>query len=350
MRQPITFLAAAAAALLIVSGAAAGDFNDATIEDVKHPAWFKESFFNLPDDLEEARKAGKQGLLLFFSTQGCSYCHLFIAKSLGDPVIEELLRAHFDTIGMEIFDDAEMTDFQGKTMRVKEFALREGAEFAPTLLFYDTSGKLVLRLSGYYEPARFDRALNYLVGRHYEQVPFRNWLARQEPSERGVVHPKGLIPDPLFAHPPFALDRTRVKAQRPLVVLFESADCPSCERFHAEVLSDSQVREKLRGFDVVRLDAGDSSTAVLTPGGRRTAPAAWMRTLGFTQLPALAFFDEGGVEVLQTDALVLKNRMMNSLGFVTERAYEKGWTYQRFARSQSIAKAAVKTDAAETRP
>jgi hypothetical protein len=28
--------------------------------------------------------------------------------------------------------------------------------------------------------------------------------------------------------------------------------------------------------------------------------------------------------------------MMNSVNFVLEKAYKKGWTYQRFARSKAI--------------
>jgi hypothetical protein len=30
--------------------------------------------------------------------------------------------------------------------------------------------------------------------------------------------------------------------------------------------------------------------------------------------------------------------MLNSLNFVLQRAYEKGWTYQRFARTSAIEK------------
>lgn len=99
-------------------------------------------------------------------------------------------------------------------------------------------------------------------------------------------------------------------------------------------------------MEVVRLDATDTRTPVLTPAGERTTPAAWAERQGFTQYPALMFFEERGRQVLETDALVLKSRMLNSLGFVTERAYEKGWTYQRFARSRAVAKSAAAREAA----
>ncbi len=335
-----TLILAAAAAFFAAPVPAAEGFDDSVVQTIKYPEWFKQGFFELPDDLAEAREAGKDGLFLFFSTQGCSYCHLFIETSLADPVIAERLQAHFDSIGLEIFDDAELTDLAGNRTSVKHFALEQGVEFAPTLLFLDGDGRVLLQLTGYYDRQRFGLALDYVIGRHHSDETFRGWLARQaaptQPAQAG-----GLIADPLFSDPPYALDRSAVAAERPLLVIFEGADCTHCARFHREVLQDGDIRPILERMDVVRLDAADTGTPVLTPAGERTTPAAWAEQLGFTQYPALVFFDETGKQVLETDALVLKSRMLNSLGFVTERAYERGWTYQRFARTQALARAAA---------
>lgn len=49
--------------------------------------------------------------------------------------------------------------------------------------------------------------------------------------------------------------------------------------------------------------------------------------------------DGQGEPVLSTDALVLQSRMNNSIGFVTDRAYDQGWNYQRYARSRALEKA-----------
>ena len=81
--------------------------------------------------------------------------------------------------------------------------------------------------------------------------------------------------------------------------------------------------------------AGRTSSHPLRTG-KRVTPAGWYQETGFTRLPALLFFDEKGNRVLETDALVKRKRMMNSLNYVLERAYEKDWTYQRFARSKAI--------------
>ena len=330
----------ASAATAAEQGAA---FDDSVIAKVEYPAWFKDGFMELPQDLADAVEAGKTGLFLFVSTEGCSYCHLFLQKSLGDPEIAARVQAHFDTLGLEIFDDRELTDFAGAPTPVKEFVLEQGVQFAPTLLFYapDETGaaRLLARLPGYYEPERFDRVLDYLIEGHWRERTLKDHLARTAPTPEGDEdRPAGLQSDPLFAAPPYALDRSGVPAERPLVVIFESADCPRCPRFHREVLGNADIRATLSGMEVVRLDAADGNTPVITPEGRRTTPAEWYAALGFSDLPALAFYSEDGRNVLQSDALVLTSRMTNSLGFLRERAYERGWTYQRYARSQSMAR------------
>jgi thioredoxin-related protein len=321
--------------------AAAEPFDEAAIYQVHYPGWFLESFMVLPDDAAAAAEAGKRGLFLFFTTQGCSYCHLFIEKSLGDPELSARLRKHFDSIGLEIFSDAEMIDFDGGETRVKTFALEQGVEFAPTLLFVDTQGEPLLRLTGYYSPERFSQMLDFLTDSDAEGQTWRDYLAAQEQAgdetEPGADD-ETLRSDPLFAEPPFALDRSRVAADRPLLVLFEEAGCARCDRFHDQVLGDPEIRDRLSAFDVVRLRSDDEQSPVLTPDGQRTRPGAWYDSFGFTQLPALVFFNEQGKAVLSTDALVLESRMNNAIGFVTDRAYDRGWNYQRYARSQALEK------------
>jgi len=313
------------------------DFDDGAIYQVHYPDWFKAGFLDLPTDAADAAEAGKQGLFLFFTTQGCSYCHLFIEKSLGDPAIAERLQQHFDALGLEIFSDAELTDFAGDTLPVKDFAVAAGVEFAPTLVFVDTNGQPLLKLTGYYAPERFSQVLDYLIGGHQADMTLREYLA-DAAADTTIDADWSMTDDPLFDAPPYALARNRMPAERPLLVLFEGEDCARCPRFHDEVLGDRDIRSALAGFDLVRLDIGDADTPVLTPDSRRTTPRDWYAEFGYTELPALVFFDKQGEQVLATDALVLASRMRNSIGFVTERAYEQGWNYQRYARSQALKK------------
>ena len=65
-------------------------------------------------------------------------------------------------------------------------------------------------------------------------------------------------------------------------------------------------------------------------------PAAWYKQEGFSRTPALLFFSERGHAAIKTDNLVLQQRMMNSINYMNERAYHKGQTYQRFAKSKAF--------------
>ncbi len=336
------------AALVFLAGAsdggtarAANDFDDSQIKHIEYPDWFSANpFQDLSEELENARSTGKQGLMVLFTTEGCSYCHLFVQKSLGSADLASRVQRQFESVGLEIFDDREMTDPRGADMPIKQFAEREGAEFSPTLLFYDLDGNRILKLVGYQSPERFGHVLDYLGGGHFRTESLRDYFAQlAEPTGRPPARQiPGLKADPLFSKPPYRLARSVSSESPPLLVIFERASCGECEELHDKVLAQPRVRETLSRFQIVQLDADDDETSVTTPDGGRVTPASWFHREAFSRVPALMFFDGNGVLALTTDALVLEQRMMNSLNFVLEGAHEKGWTYQRFARSQAIAR------------
>lgn len=317
-------------------------FDDSEIKHIDYPAWFNENAFNdLAEVLAESIANGKKGLFVLFTTEGCSYCDQFIRKSLADPEIASTVQNNFESVGLEIFNDAEMTTPGGETKPVKQFATDEKVQFSPTVLFYGEDGKRIMRLTGYQSPEKFGKALAYVTGEHYRTVSFRHYLLADKKAGAAVqpdqINNK-LTADNIFEKPPYALDRSRVPSSKPLLVIFEEADCSECKNFHAQVLSQADVRETLMQFEVVRLDAKDNTTSVLAPDGGKTSAAKWYEHSSFTQAPALLFFDENGNEVLKTDALVLPQRMINSLNYVLDRAYKKGWSYQRYARSTALEK------------
>ncbi len=327
-------------ALVLISigftvSAAKKDFEDST--HAEYPEWFVDSpFLDLAEVNDEASTKGKKGLMVLFTTKNCSYCEQFILRSLGDPKIAKLVQDKFDSIGMEIFDDAELVGPSGETMAVKHFAKKEGAGFAPTLLFYDKNGKRVLRQIGYQTPQRFLHLMDYVADDHYQSQSLRDFLATKSPKQPAKNTYTRLKADALFDEPPYALDRSRFAASEPLLVLFEKLGCTECEGFHNEVMTLKDVRGTMKKFQVVRLNASDNKTPVLAPDGKRITPSQWYEKAEFTQLPALLFFNEAGKEVLKTDTLVRHQRVLNTLNYVLEKAYKKDWTYQQFARSKGI--------------
>ena len=311
--------------------------DDHLAADLIHPDWFKDSFLDLRDDLQQATAAGKRGILVFFSTRSCSYCQVFLDTTFADPEIVVRVQRQFDVIGLEVMSDLEVTDPQGGRHWAKDFAVREQARFTPTLMFYDAQGLPLLRLVGYQPPDRFRRVLDYLEERQYETRSLRAYLQDIEahPAPGGT-----LIPEPgRFAPSPYLLDR-RAPGGRPLLVLFEQPDCQPCREFHRTVLQQASIRAQLRAFEVVQLDLLDDRSPVLTPKGRKLTPRAWADQLQLIHAPALVFFDETGGEVLRLDAETGPYRLEGALQYVREKAYLETPQFQHWRRQKALEAAA----------
>jgi thioredoxin-related protein len=302
-----------------------------------HLEWMVPGIIDLEFELERVRDEGKTGVMLLFTTRGCTYCGEFIERSLRDPDLQRRLRENFVSIGLEIFDDVYMTDHRGEDLPIKDFARQQKAEMAPTLLFYGPDNDLVFRAIGYQSPERFGAILDYLVSGSHRQATFPAYLRRlSETSSADDPIYATLRSDPLFMAEPYALSRKPIAADRPLLVIFEQTACADCRHFHDEVLALAEVRALLQQFDVVRLDARDTETPVLAPDGVATTPAAWFAAEGFSRVPALLFVDENGNPVLKNDSVVERQRMLNMSGLVLDRKYLDGWTYQEYARNKAI--------------
>ena len=307
---------------------APGDFN------LMQPPWFKTSLLELDEDLKEAVAKGKDGLIVYFHQPDCAYCKAMQEMNLSKPDLVHYVTTHFDVVALNIFGNEELTDPQGNTLTVKDYAIREGTHFTPSLIFYGPDGREALKLKGYHPPYKMRAALEYVADGHYREMTFREYLDRAaflDPVAEGE-----LTPDPLFTDPPYALDRSRFPAAEPLLVIFEQPSCHACDVLHSEPLQAPEIRERLRGFEVVQLDMWDDWTPVLTPGGERTTPFQWGRDLELFYAPTLVFFDEGGREVMRVDSVVQFNRLNGVLQYVEEKGYLEEPLYQRWRRAREI--------------
>jgi thioredoxin-related protein len=308
--------------------AASLQFDDAPLaEPLEHPAWFKQSFLELPEDLRQAAAAGKRGIAVYFGQRRCPYCKMLLEHNFGQPDIEAYTRQHFDVIAVDIWGVQELTDIDGKVLTEREFALREGTNFTPSLIFYDAEGKVALRLRGYYPPYKFRAALEYVADGHYRREPFNAYLARGDSTL--PFEPGDLIEEPFFIPPPHNLDRSRIRGERPLVVFFEQGECHACDVLHTQPVQERAIRELFYRFDTVQLDMR-ADTPVITPDGRKTTARQWADELGLFYAPSLLFFDEAGREIIRVDSVVRFFRLRNVLNYVLGKGYLDEPNYQRW--------------------
>ncbi|MBK1709956.1 MULTISPECIES: thioredoxin fold domain-containing protein [Marichromatium] len=312
-----------AAALLGVTIAAVAEEGGGAFDDrpratlLEHPDWFTETLFDLPDDLARAVAAGKRGLMVYVGQRRCAYCHLLMDEVFGQADIRDYTRRHFDVVALDAWGVAEVTAIDGAVLSERALALREQADFTPTILFYDAAGRLALRLRGYYPPYQFRAALEYVADAHYRDESFRDYLARGD--NRLVFELDALNEADFFQPPPHNLDR-RFPAERPLAVFFERGECHACDVLHGQVLRGTGLDASFTRIDAVQLDM-DAPTPVITPDGRRVRARDWAAELGLFYAPSVLFFDERGRELLRVDSVASFYRLGRVLEYIDSRAY-----------------------------
>lgn len=327
------FLSGALFSLAVAAGEKTGapdkslDFDDQPrVREIKHPPWFKQSFLDLRQDLSDAIKHGKKGVILYFAQDNCSYCEAFIKNNLGLSDIATYVQRNFDVIELDIWGERNLTDFDGDQFTEREFSILHNTNFTPSLMFYVEGKKLALFLRGYHDPYRFRAALRYVAENIYKQSSFTDYMSRAD--ELAKFDLGDLNKQSFFIKPPYILARSIVPADRPLLVIFESRDCHACDVMHATTFEDQDILNRLERFEVVQLDM-NSQQPVITTLGTRTDAGRWAHRLGIVFAPTLIFFDKNGKEIIRLDSVTKVFRMGRVLDYVLSEGYLQG-NYQQW--------------------
>lgn len=309
------------------------DFDDAPrIIGLHTPDWFELSFLDLPEDLERAVERGKQGLAVYYGMDDCPYCEQLFEVNFEKQDIRSQLSDNFDVVAIDVLGSREVTGLDGEVRFESEYASEQRLNFTPSIAFYDAEGERIHQMRGYYPPYRFRALLDYVTERHDREMSFREYLDRADPPPKFDV--EDINERDFFVNQPYALDRSQVQAQRPLVVFFEREACHACDILHTEPLQEDEVLDRIALMDAVQLDAEDGDTPVLTPDGERTNPRDWAAQLDVHWAPTLIFFDEAGEEIIRIDSVVHLNRLRNVMDYVLTRGYEDYPTFERWRAQQ----------------
>ncbi|MCB1789278.1 MAG: thioredoxin family protein [Gammaproteobacteria bacterium] len=145
--------------------------------------FFNETFGNFREELQTARAEGKQGILLMFEMDECPFCHYMKTRILNQPEVQDYFREHFLIFPVDIEGDIEITDFNGKTTSMKDFALQQyRVRATPVFAFFDLDGNYIkqARLTGKANnKEEFLLLGRYVVERAYENEPFTRFKRAQ---------------------------------------------------------------------------------------------------------------------------------------------------------------------------
>ena len=336
------WLAAVAMLLLLTQMTPAAEHTGQFLgaKETEYPDWFKDSFLEIGEDVQEASEAGRR-VMLFFHQDGCPYCNLLVERNLAHKDIEKRMRDHFDVIAINLWGDREVATLEGKTFTEKSFAAALDVQFTPTLIFLDEQGRAILRIDGYYPPRNFRVALDYVAGRKEKQASYRDYYASALPEP-----PSGALNvEAFFSTPPYVLNRDATATSPPLAVFFEQSQCPNCDTLHEETLADPPTRALIEQFESVQLDMW-SDTVLITPDNTRTTAKAWARQLGITYAPTIVFFNRQGKEIIRSDSYFKIFHTQSLMDYVLSEAYRDEPSFQRYisARAEAIREKGIDVD------
>ncbi len=185
-RRDLLLGAAASGALMIPSARAEGPV--LTDDGLYKEPWFLDSFLNLADDLEDARKEGKR-FVVMWELKGCPYCRETHFVNFAQARISDYIRSNFAVLQLNIIGSLKVTDFDGEQLSEKALATKYGVRFTPTFQFFaERAGPLkdlapqkreVARAPGYMRPDDFLAMFRFVREKAYEKGSFRDFLKSQ---------------------------------------------------------------------------------------------------------------------------------------------------------------------------
>ncbi|MDH5444558.1 MAG: thioredoxin fold domain-containing protein [Gammaproteobacteria bacterium] len=326
----------------VIAASAEGQLGEGMVNPGYHeqPSWFKSSFMDFKDDIEEAAAKEKR-LILYFYQDGCPYCSKLLRDNFGQRRIAKKTRQHFDVIAINMWGDRDITWVDGTGAREKLFAARMKVMFTPTMLFLDEKGNIALRVNGYYAPDKFDAALDYVRLHQEKKIAFREFYQQRNPIKAsGKLHSQ-----PFLEKPPYNLVNLTDKNDKPILVLFEQHQCKECDELHKDIFKREDTLLQLDGFNVIRLDMWSDEKLVVFDG-RRTTARKWAKDLKVQYAPSMVFFDPRGKEVIRTEAYLKSFHLQSVMDYVATGAYRGQPSFQRFIsdRADRLEKQGVHVD------
>ncbi len=285
----------------------------------EHPAWFKVSFLDLFEDIEDATDNNKR-LLIYYYQDGCPYCKKLIQENFSQRVIADKTQKYFDVVAINLWGDKEVI-VGDRRYTEKEFAEALKVQYTPTLLFFDENKKIVFRANGYYPPEKFSALLDYIGKKQETKISYQDYIEKVNPKIS-----KGKLHDDIDS---VASVNDLTKTTKPLLVMFEQKKCNTCDELHLDILKRKESIELLSQFNVVVLDMW-SNKVLITPSGKKMKVRDWAKKLDIKYAPSLVFFDNRGDEVFRADAYLKAFHTQSVLDYISSGAYKTQSNFQRY--------------------
>ncbi len=138
-----------------------------------HPQPF---FSPPPHQLDRSHAAADRPLAVLFEQRACPACDELHTEAFTRPEVRAALE-RFQVVQLDMWSDTPVMTPAGERTTARQWADRLGIQYAPTLVFFDVSGREVFRNEAYLRPFHLVNGLRYVAdGAYREQPSFQRYL------------------------------------------------------------------------------------------------------------------------------------------------------------------------------
>ncbi len=129
-----------------------------------------DAFLVPPADLKQLLANKDMPLLVVADHAACDPCDELHNDILGRPEVKTQV-ARFQTLVLDTESEAKLVSPTGQQTSAKQWATALDIKYAPSLLFFDTSGKEVFRSEGYLKSFHVESVMDYVASGAYQTEP-----------------------------------------------------------------------------------------------------------------------------------------------------------------------------------
>ncbi|WP_198304607.1 thioredoxin family protein [Arcobacter vandammei] len=297
------------ASLLLVTSLSAKEGKVIGASNHSVPSWFKDSFLDIAEDIEEA-SAKNRHFMIFLDFEGCPYCSKMLKENFEDDnKTSQFIKANFDVIELNVKGSKEITWVDGDVVTEKGLTQKLKIQYSPTVLFFSPNKEIIARVNGYRNPVDFQYILDFVQTKKYETTDLATYLNKVEKKEIYKLQANKMFKD--------INDLSKIKT--PVAIIFEDGSCTQCEHFHSKILTNKDVKDEFSKFTVVRVDAS-SSKELITPDGIKTTPKELIAKINLDYRPGILLYDNNKL-ISTIDALLFPFHFKEVLRYVSGKNY-----------------------------
>ena len=136
---------------------------------------FNDAFIKPPYLLDRSLIKAKQPLMVVFERKHCQACDILHGGPFTRTEIEtQLLK--LDAVQIDIESERSLVTPEGKKISARKWAEQLDINYSPTILFFDESGKEIIRIESVVWFYRLRNVMNYVLTGAYKKYPtFQLW-------------------------------------------------------------------------------------------------------------------------------------------------------------------------------